>query len=214
MPLERAELKLKEHTSLKDLEEKVDTSIERGATISESFQINKIIILVAVALVLRGILNYTPPITPLKVGDKAPNFSLKLVDGTTFNFSPHHAHHHEGSGADGKPMVMFFYANWCPCSNASAQFLKQASEEFSGVSLIGIGIQDNEIDLSKFLEKHKLKFPAGFDLKQEIARSYGVTTTPTTIFINKEGKIDSIFVGKLKKYEEISERIQKLIAHG
>ena len=188
----------------------MDTSIERGASISESFQINKIIILVAVALVLRGILNYTPPITLLKVGDKAPNFSLKLVDGKTFNFSPNHAHHHEGSGGDGKPMVMFFYANWCPCSNASAQFLKQASEEFSGVNLIGIGIQDNETDLSKFLDKHKLKFPAGFDLKQEVARGYGVATTPTTIFINKEGKIDSIFVGKLKKYEEISERIEKI----
>jgi len=211
MPLERAEIKLKEHTRVKDLEQKVDTSIERGAPISESFQINKIIILVAVALVLRGILNYTPPITPLKVGDKAPNFSLKLVDGTTFNFTPHHAHHHESSGADGKPMVMFFYANWCPCSNASAQFLKQAFEEFSEVALIGIGIQDNETDLSKFLEKHNLKFPAGFDLKQEIARRYGVTTTPTTIFIHKEGKIDSIFVGKIKKYEEVSERVRKIL---
>ena len=189
----------------------LDTSIERGAPISESFQINKIIILVAVVLVLRGILNYTPPITPLKLGDNAPDFSLKLVDGTTFSFSPHSAHHHEGSGADGRSMVMFFYANWCPCSNASAQFLKQASEEFSGVTLIGIGIQDNEIDLSKFLEKHKLKFPAGFDLKQEIARSYGVSTTPTTIFIDKNGKIDSIFVGKIKKYEEVSERVRKIL---
>lgn len=188
----------------------MDTSIERGASISESFQINKIIILVAVALVLRGILNYTPPITPLRTGDKAPNFSLKLVNGTIFNFSPDHMHHHQGLSADGKPLVMFFYANWCPCSNASAQFLKQAYEEFSGVDLIGIGIQDNETDLSNFLEKHKLKFPAGFDLKQEIARSYGVTTTPTTIFINKEAKIDSIFVGKIKKYEEVSERIEKI----
>jgi peroxiredoxin len=188
----------------------VDTSIERGASIIESFQINKIIILVAVALVLRGILNYTPPITPLKVGDNAPDFSLKLTDGATFSYSPHHAHHHEGSGASEKPMVMFFYANWCPCSNASAQFLKQSSEEFGGVNFVGIGIQDNETDLSKFLEKHNIKFPAGFDLKQEVARSYGVATTPTTIFVNREGKIDSIFVGKIKKYEDILERIEKI----
>jgi len=213
MPLERAELKLKEHTRVKDLEEKVDTSIERGASITESFKINKIILLVAAALVLRGFFNYSPPITPLKVGDNAPEFSLKLRDGKTFNFSvASQSHHHEGAGAGNlKPTVIFFYANWCPCSNASAQFLKQASEKFNGAAFVGIGIQDNETDLNTFINNHKLEFPAGFDLKQEIARSYGVSTTPTTIFINKNGKIDSIFVGKIKKYDEISERVRKIL---
>jgi peroxiredoxin len=191
--------------------EKVDPSIERGVLITESFQINKIIFLIAIALVLKAILNYTPPLIPLKVGDKAPAFSLKLREGTIFDFSPSHASHSITGG--GKPMVIFFYANWCPCSNHSAPLLKQAFEEFSssGVSFIGIGIQDKEEELNGFIERHKLHFNTGFDIKQEIARSFGVATTPTTIFVNKEGKIDSIFVGKIKKYDDISERVRKTL---
>jgi len=186
------------------LENRVDTvSIEvKKVSITESFHINKIIILISIALILRAILNYTPPITPLKVGDRAPAFSLNFKEGTALDFN----------GIKGNPTVLFFYANWCPCSHLSAPLIKQAFEEFyvKGVNFIGIGFQDKEADLMKFIERHKLKFPSGADKKQEIAGSYGVSTPPTTIFINREGKITSIFVGKIKKYEEISERIRKI----
>jgi peroxiredoxin len=186
------------------LENRVDTtSIEvKRVSVTESFRINKIIILIAVALILRAILNYSPPITPLKVGDRAPAFSLNLKDGTALN----------SNNIKGNPTVIFFYANWCPCSNLSAPYIKQSFEEFNakGVAFIGIGFQDKESDLIKFIERYKFQFPSGADKGHEIARSYGVATPPTTIFINKEGKIDSIFVGKIKKYEDVAERIRKI----
>ena len=187
-----------------ELEKRLETKvIDRGVSIYGSFDANKIILLISIALILRAILNYTPPITPLKVGDSAPLFLLKVKDGTTLN----------SDILRGKPAVLFFYANWCPCSNQSAQFLKQAFEEFNtkGVSFIAIGFQDNETDLNKFTERHKLQFPSGVDKRQEIARSYGVSTPPTTIFINREGKINSIFVGKIKVYDTILERISKIL---
>lgn len=200
---------------MKDLEQRAEINIEKRVSITETFRINTIIILVSLALVLRAVLNYTPPIIPLKVGDTAPEFSLKLKNGSDLRFSPLSTFvSQDGSKQEkGEPTVLFFYANWCPCSNASAPFLKQASEEFTneGVNFIGIGFQDSESDLNKFIEKYNLRFLAGVDKQQEIARSYGVSTPPTTIFINKEGKIDSIFVGKIKKYEDISERIKKII---
>ncbi|MBI3599942.1 MAG: TlpA family protein disulfide reductase [Nitrospinae bacterium] len=177
-------------------------TVNKGVSATESFHINKIIILISIALILRAILNYTPPITPLKVGDSAPAFLLNLKDGTVLNFN----------SIKGNPTVIFFYANWCPCSNLSAPFIKQAFEEFGhkGVNFISIGFQDKETDLMKFIERHKLQFPSGADKEQEIAGSYGVSTPPTTIFINREGKITSIFVGKIKKYEDVAERIRKI----
>ncbi len=166
------------------------------------FRLNLLIPLAAVALILKALLDYNPPATTLKVGDTAPDFTIKTVGGKSVGLSD----------LKGNPSVLFFYAGWCPCSNESAHQLNMAYRDFAkkGVNFVGIGFQDKKNSLSEFAVKHNIPFPVGFDLDQSVARNFGVSTPPTTIFLSGDGKVLSIFVGKIKKYGELLKEIETL----
>jgi peroxiredoxin len=133
-------------------------------------------------------------VEPLKVGIVAPPFTLALLDGGTTDMEPPH----------GKGHVLTFMASWCPCSNESIPLMKQAHDRYEpeGVEFLMIGIQDSERKFEKFVDKWELPFSAGYDPGDDIARTYGVTAPPTTIFIDRDGKVKRVFYGNIKDKEE------------
>lgn len=133
-------------------------------------------------------------VEPLKVGIVAPSFTLALLDGGTADMEPPHGNGH----------VITFMASWCPCSNESMPLMKKTyrNHEGSGIEFLMIGIQDTRSKFGKFIEKWEVPFPAGFDSGDSIARRYGVTAPPTTIFIDRDGKVKRIFYGNIKEKEE------------
>jgi len=48
---------------------------------------------------------------------------------------------------------------------------------------------DMEWPAKKFAEEYRLPFPVGRDADGRIGDLYGVQTTPTTLFIGKDGKL-------------------------
>jgi peroxiredoxin len=82
--------------------------------------------------------------------------------------------------------------------------MKQAHARYQaeGIEFLMIGIQDAESKFEKFVDKWELPFPAGYDSGDSIARNYGVTAPPTTIFIDREGKVRRVFYGNIKEKEE------------
>jgi peroxiredoxin len=133
-------------------------------------------------------------IVPLKVGIVAPPFTLALLDGGTADMAR----------ADGNGHILTFMSSWCPCSNESIPLMKQMDARYraEGLEFLMIGIQDAESKFEKFVDKWELPFPAGYDSGNEIARNYGVTAPPTTIFIDRDGKVRRVFYGNIKEKEE------------
>jgi peroxiredoxin len=149
------------------------------------------------ALALAGCLE--DDVEPLKVGIVAPPFTLALLDGGTADLA-----RADGARADNNGHVLTFMASWCPCSNESIPLMKQAHARYQaeGIEFLMIGIQDAESKFEKFVDKWELPFPAGYDSGNRIARSYGVTAPPTTIFIDRKGKVKRVFYGNIKDKEE------------
>nr|NIS41299.1 TlpA family protein disulfide reductase [Desulfuromonadales bacterium] len=133
-------------------------------------------------------------IEPLKVGIVAPPFTLTLLDGGTADMER----------ANGNGHVLTFMASWCPCSNDSIPLMKKAHARYEaeGIEFLMIGIQDAGSKFEKFVDKWELPFPAGYDSGDRIAHTYGVTAPPTTIFIDREGKVKRVFYGNIKDKEE------------
>ncbi len=129
------------------------------------------------------------PVTLLRVGEKAPPFTLDLLDNKKVTLDLYAE----------KPLVITFMASWCPCSNDSIPLMKQAyqNNRDSAVQFLMVGTQDAEGKFEKFVEKWKVPFAAGFDKSGEIAREYGVSAPPTTIFVNKTGNINQVFYGNI-----------------
>ncbi len=132
--------------------------------------------------------------TLLQVGEKAPPFTLTLIDGKQSHLDMY----------AGKGLVITFMSSWCPCSNESIPLMKEAYYEHKNdnVVFLMIGIQDAESKFEKFVAKWKVPFAAGYDEDDKIARDYGVGSPPTTIFIDKTGVVKRAFYGNIAKKDK------------
>ncbi len=133
-------------------------------------------------------------VKPLAEGVAAPPFTLALLDGGTADMQAPHGNGH----------VITFMASWCPCSNESIPLMKDAFARHreSDIAFLMIGIQEAESKFEKFVAKWEIPYPAGYDAGDSIARAYGVTAPPTTIFIDRDGRVKRVFYGNIKDKEE------------
>lgn len=130
-----------------------------------------------------------PLLEPLRSGDPAPPFTLTLTEGATRTLADYR----------GKGLVVTFMASWCPCSNDSLPMFQAAHAQFQDkVEFLMIGIQESESKFTQFVQKNHIPYATGFD-NHKIAREYGVNSPPTTIFIDRDGRVKRFFYGNIKK---------------
>ena len=139
----------------------------------------------------------------LQVGEKAVPFTLELTDGKQSELGQY----------AGKGLVITFMSSWCPCSNDSMPFMKQAYEKYNGqVAFLMVGIQDSRSKFEKYVEKWAVPFPSGYDKGDRIGNDYGVSSPPTTFFIDKNGIVKRAFYGNIaKKPQEFPQWIEEII---
>ena len=128
----------------------------------------------------------------LKVGDKAPDFSLMDERGLPVSLKDHLGR---------KVVVLYFYpkdfTSGCTTEACSFRDSYKAYQD-KGAIVIGVSVDSVESH-SKFSEKYNLPFPILSDNSKEVARAYGVLglggflAKRVTFIINKEGKITHIF---------------------
>lgn len=118
------------------------------------------------------------------IGEKAPQFTLKNIDGEDVSLADFR----------GKKVVLSFWASWCPYCKKGMESLKLVSDEVDKeeVEIISINIKENKDIINSFMEENKHDFLTLLDLKGEITSLYNVKGIPTMIFIDEEGNIYNI----------------------
>lgn len=140
----------------------------------------------------------------LQVGEKAVPFSLELLDGGTSRMENY----------AGKGLVITFMSSWCPCSNESIPLMKQAHARHKDdpVVFLLVGIQDSRSKFEGFVKKWEVPFPTGYDKSDRIAKDYGVSSPPTTFFIDRNGIVKRAFYGNIaKKPDEFQQWVKEII---
>lgn len=101
----------------------------------------------------------------LKVGDKAPLFSLKNHLGKTVEL--------RSLLGKGKVIISFYRGEWCAYCNLEIKALQDRLSDFQtlGASLIAITPESADHSLS-IVKKHQLKFPVLTDLGSIVAKTY------------------------------------------
>lgn len=119
----------------------------------------------------------------------APEFTLSGLNATEFTLSEFR----------GRPIVINFWASWCPPCRAEMPAFQQAYHEFLSKDLIIIGInatnQDQLTAVEEFIKINKLTFPILLDRSGSVSSSYNLYSLPTTIFIDRSGTIQKIIIG-------------------
>jgi cytochrome c biogenesis protein CcmG/thiol:disulfide interchange protein DsbE len=97
----------------------------------------------------------------------------------------------------GHPVVLNFWASWCPPCRAETAILQAAYLRYKDRGVVFIGI-DSQTDTWKgsreFLTQHGVTYPVGRDERGSVARAYRVTGLPTTYFIGADGRVQGVGV--------------------
>jgi cytochrome c biogenesis protein CcmG/thiol:disulfide interchange protein DsbE len=146
-----------------------------------------LLLIVPLALLLRVGFEFDPQIVESPLIDKeAPRFALYDIDGNV----------HSMDDMLGKPIVINFWATYCPPCYAEHPLFLAASKRWRGEAhFLGVIYQD-EPDLIRRWENQLGSWgPALVDEGGKMAIAYGVYGPPETFFVDRQGKIAYKVIG-------------------
>lgn len=104
----------------------------------------------------------------------------------------------------GKPIVLNFWASWCPpCRSEMPSFDKLYKEKGDVINVMMVNLTDGYRETTDaaeaFTEKNGYSFPVFFDTEIEGANGYGIMSIPTTVFIYADGTIMGTYMGAMNE---------------
>lgn len=181
----------------------------------------KTILALAIILVLGSVAGYfaynsfiKSPLSDVDNGDldieiegidvEAPDFTVYNKDGEEVKLSDF----------KGKPVVLNFWASWCgPCMGEIPDFDKVYKEKGENVEFLMVNLTDGNNETvetaTTAIENGGYSLPIYFDKSEEAAETYEIFAIPTTIFINKDGKLFDRVQGPLVE-ETLLDYIKKI----
>jgi cytochrome c biogenesis protein CcmG, thiol:disulfide interchange protein DsbE len=95
----------------------------------------------------------------------------------------------------GKPLIVNFFASWCPpCKSETPLLARFYRSEHGKVALVGLDENDVVGNATKFIGSDGVTYPIGWDPDVIAGSSYGVADLPQTFFLNARHRIvDRIF---------------------
>jgi peroxiredoxin len=133
-----------------------------------------------------------------KIGDMAPNFTLKADTGKNLRLSEYR----------GEVVMINFWATWCGPCRQEMPVLNELYQHYRpvGFTLLGVNIDDQSASASKMARRLGVRYPIVFDAQKTVSRLYDINAMPTTVMVDRDGKVRYLHRGYLpgfeKKYQE------------
>jgi peroxiredoxin len=129
-----------------------------------------------------------------------PDFTVVDTDGNEVDLS----------SFAGRPIVVNFWASWCPYCVQELPEFQSAFEKYGDDVVFMIvdladGSRETVEDGTKYIEENGYTFPVYFDSDLEAAYAYSVSSIPLTLFINSDGTLSTKHLGVLSASELQSE---------
>jgi peroxiredoxin len=138
-------------------------------------------------------------------GRAAPDFLLERADGGTLRLSD----------LQGSPVLVNFWATWCPPCRREMPELVDAYAEYedAGLVIVGIDLQEPDDVVQGFADEFGVTFPLVVDRDGELSDVWRlggpVQGIPTSYFIDATGVIRSFYYGPMSG-DTIADRLEAI----
>jgi peroxiredoxin len=138
----------------------------------------------------------------IKVGDIAPDFELKDVNGSYVSLN----------SLRGKKLLVNMWWIKCKGCREEMSLFQEIHEKWSkeGVIVLAINVYDRDEVIRAYAQNNKLSFMLLVDQDKKLNQSYIICGVPTTFFIDIERVVRKIQDGAFNTVEEIDNILESL----
>ena len=144
----------------------------------------RLIPLISSSLLFLGL---APPVMAVSLEEAAPDFTLKSLDGHNLRLEEYR----------GQVVLINFWASWCgPCRQEMPLLdrLHQRYED-TGFAVLGVNVEGQAAAARELAESTPVSFPLLIDEGQQVSELYRLEAMPSTIVVDRDGRVRYIHRG-------------------
>lgn len=137
------------------------------------------------------------------VNQAAPDFTLKSMAGKNIKLSE----------LAGNVILLNFWASWCGPCRTEMPLLNDLQNRYEplGFTVLGVNVEEDSAPAKTFLSKTPVDFPILLDNRNQVSKQYDVLAMPTTVMIDRNGKVRYLHkgyqAGDEKKYKKMIKQL-------
>lgn len=127
------------------------------------------------------------------VGSLAPGFTLKSNTGKNLKLGEFR----------GQVVMINFWATWCGPCREEMPFLNRIHQRYekAGFVLLGVNVDEKPEAAHAMIQKLGINFPVLLDTGKRVSRLYDVNAMPSTLLIDRDGRVRYVHRGYRSGYE-------------
>jgi len=135
---------------------------------------------------------------PLSPTSLAPDFTLRTLEGRNLRLGEQR----------GRVVLVNFWATWCGPCRQEMPHLNKLYEKYkaSGFMLLGVNVDDDTQQAVGVASKLGVTFPVLPDIDKRVSRQYDLSAMPSTVLIDRDGRVRYLHRGYQSGYENTYER--------
>ena len=134
------------------------------------------------AVVALSLLPSLTSAAPVKAGQMAPAFAVKTLRGKSVSLAKF----------KGKIVLLDFGAVDCPPCRIEMPELEKFHKKYAGKGVVVLGLMEMNPkpgEVRKLFKKVGVTYPVAIDSGEKIGKRYGLEAHPTTVLIDRSGKV-------------------------
>ena len=131
----------------------------------------------------------------LGVGATMPAYTAALLDGGSFDVAAER----------GKVVLINVWATWCGPCRYEIPALEKLHQKYEsrGFKVVGVSIDEGELQpVKQFVSEHDMRYPIAHDPDGKVANMFQTEVIPTSVLIDRKGKIVWEKRGAIEENEE------------
>ena len=124
----------------------------------------------------------------------APDFTLPSLDGPNLRLQEQR----------GRVVMINFWATWCGPCRVEMPHLSKLYEKYrgSGFTVLAVNIDEDPYKAASLAKQLGMRFPVLLDTEKKVSRLYDLSTMPSTVLVDRDGRVRFVHRGYREGYED------------